>query len=172
MKTIDKKAFVKDLATQLTNSTSVVLVNYSGLTVSMQQDLKKKLSTVGAQMVVVKNTLFKLAGTEAKMPEEALSDAILAGPTAMVITEADPIAPLQIISKFAKEFEITNFKVGIVEKKFQDKNALETLSKLPGKDVLAAQVVGALSGPMYGIVGVLQANLQKLVFILDQASKK
>ena len=88
------------------------------------------------------------------------------------MSEDDPIAVLQVVSKFSKEFDIPNLKVGIVEGSFENQENLVALSKLPSKDILYAQVVGAIGGPLYGIVGTLQANMTKLVYILDQASKK
>jgi len=172
MNKTDKTFFVENLTQELKSASSSVLVDYSGLSVKMQQDLKKRLAKVGANMQVVKNTLFKLAGTGANSPKEILEDPILSGPTALIMSESDPIAPLQVLSDFAKEFEIPNLKVGVIEGKFQDKEGLEKLSKLPSKDVLYAQVTGAIGAPLYGVVGVLEANLQKLVFILSEASKK
>lgn len=163
---------VENLKEQLKTATSVVLIDYTGLTVKAQQDLKKRLAEVGAKMEVVKNTLLKLAGKEAGTPDEVITDTVLSGPVAIVVTQGDPIAPLQVLSKFAKEFEIPNLKVGIVEGKLQDKDALTILSTLPGKDVLFAQVTGAIGAPLYGLVGTLQGNLQKLVYILKEASGK
>lgn len=178
MRKSEKPFFVQNLTQEIKSATSVVLIDHTGLTVAMQQDLKKRLKEVGASMSVIKNTLFKLAGKEAKVPDETLSDTILTGPTAVIITEADPIAPLQILAKFAKEFvseaglPLPRFKVGIVEGKFQEKNALERLSILPNKETLYSQTVGALSSPMYGLVGTLQGNLQKLVYILQEYKSK
>ena len=171
MKKTEKHLFVDNLTEQLKSATCVVLVDYTGLSVKMQQDLKKRLSEVGAQMTVVKNTLFRLAGKGAEVPEETLEDTVLSGPTAMILTEEDAIAPLQVLHKFAKEFEIPSFKVGLVEKSFQDKDTLERLAQLPSKEILMAQAVGAIAGPMYGLVGTLQGNLQKLVYILKEKSK-
>ncbi|OGM19331.1 50S ribosomal protein L10 [Candidatus Woesebacteria bacterium RIFCSPHIGHO2_01_FULL_37_10] len=171
MKKSEKPFYVENLSGQLKSATSVVLVDYSGLSVKKQQELKKRLKEVGAGMYIVKNRLFKLAGTSAKINDETLTDKVLSGPTALVITEADPIAPLQILGKFAKEFEIPQLKVGIVEGRLQDKEHLTRLSILPSKEVLYAQVLGGLSSPMYGIVSVLQGNLQKLVFILNEKVK-
>ena len=170
MKKLEKSLFVQNFTEELKSATSVVLINYEGLTVKMQQELKKRLKEAGASMLVAKNTLFARAGHDAKLPEQALTDSVLKGPSAYVITEADPIAPLQIISKFASEFEIPQFKVGVVEGKYQDKDSLTKLSTLPSKEVLFAQTVGAVSAPLYGIVGVLQGNLQKLVYILKTKS--
>ena len=63
-------------------------------------------------------------------------------------------------------------KVGIVEGGFQDKAALETLAKLPGKNVLQAQAVGAIAAPMTGLLYTMQAKMQELLSVLKQASEK
>ena len=63
-------------------------------------------------------------------------------------------------------------KVGIVEGSFQDRIALEALSKLPGKDVLQAQAVGAIAAPMTGLLYTMQAKMQELILVLKQASEK
>jgi large subunit ribosomal protein L10 len=167
MKKSEKPIFVENLTAELKEAASVVVIDYTGLSVKLQQNLKKRLKEVNARLEIVKNTLLKLAGAKAELPEESLSDSVLSGPTAIVITESDPIAPLQTLAKFATEFEIPNLKVGVIEGKFQDKDTLVALSKLPSKEALFAQAVGAISSPMYGLVGTLQGNLQKLVWILD-----
>ena len=169
MKKQEKSIFVQNLVEELKGASSVVLVDYSGLNVKAQQDLKKKLREVNAKMLVVKNTLFKLAGKSAKVPRETLTDTVLTGPVALVITEEDPIAPLQVLGKFAAEHEIPQLKVGVIEGSFQDKETLVRLSKLPTKEILVGQVVGSIGAPLYGIVGVLHGNLQKLISILEQA---
>lgn len=164
-----------DLVTKLTpkikSSTSVVFVNFAGLTVALQQKLKKQLKEVGAEMTVVKNTLIKRAAVEANIDEKAISDDILSGQTALIITDGDAVSPIQVIGKFTKENMVPQFKVGIVEGNFQDKNGLTKISTLPSKDTLYAQVIGSLMSPMYGLTGVLQGNLQKLIYILDQKAK-
>jgi len=171
MKKTEKPLYIENLAEEIKSASSVVLVNYAGLSVKMQQELKKRLKKIDASMTVVKNTLLKLAGEKAKSPSEALTDTVLTGPTAMVITEEDPIAPLQVLAKFAKEFNIPQLKVGIVEGSFQDKVALEKLAKFPGKNALFAQVVGSISSPLYSLTGTLQAKMQDLISVLEQASK-
>ncbi len=172
MKKQEKSFFVQNLTEELKSSNSWVLIDYSGLNVKAQQELKKKLKEVGARMAVVKNTLFKLAGESAKAPKEILSDSALAGPTALIISEDDPIAPLQILGKFALEHEFPHLKVGIIEGSYQDKDSLIRLSKLPSKEILVGQAVGAIGAPLYGIVGALQGNLQKLIYVLQEASNR
>lgn len=172
MKKTEKALFVDNLTKELKGAKSVILVNYSGLSVSMQQDLKKRLKEVNSRMVVVKNTLLKLAGKNAKLPEESLEDSVLTGQNALIIADDDPIAPLQVIYKFAKEFEVPQFRVGIVEGTFQDKESLEKLSILPGKDGLLLQVLGNISAPTYMLVGTLEGNLQQLIYILETKAKQ
>jgi len=166
MKKSEKILFVQNLTEELKSSTGVILVNYSGLTVKAQQELKKRLKAVDARMLVVKNTLLRLSGKGAHVSEDVLSDGVLSGPTALVITEADPIAPLSLLHKFSQEFETPQFKVGLIDGKFQDFDTLIKLAQLPGKEVLSAQLVGTIAGPMYGLAATLQANLEKLVYIL------
>ncbi|MGA2910975.1 MAG: 50S ribosomal protein L10 [Candidatus Microgenomates bacterium] len=178
MKKAEKVTFVDNLKEELKGAKSVVLVNYAGLGVKAQQELKKRLSESGAKMVVVKNTLFKRAGEAAGIDKELLSDSILSGQTALVISSEDPITPIQTLGKFAKEFTseaglpIPKFKVGVVEGSFQDEGSLVKLASLPGRDALLGQLLGTLMGAEYGLVGTLNANLQKLVYVLDTASKK
>ncbi len=171
MKRTEKSIFVENLTEELKGANSWVLIDYSGLNVKTQQELKKKLKEVGARMAVVKNTLFKLAGESAKAPKEILSDSALAGPTALIISEDDPFAPLQILGTFTLEYEFPHFKVGVIEGSYQDKNSLIKLSKLPSKEILVGQAVGAIGAPLYGIVGALQGNLQKLIYILNEKAK-
>ena len=168
----EKIDLVKSLGSTLKEASSVVLVNFAGLSVSSQQALKKQLKEVDADMVVVKNTLIKLAAKDANLDEKTVSDEVLTGQTALVVSKNDPIAAIQVLGKFIKENNVPEFKVGIVEGSFQDAQGLSKLSTLPGKDALLGQVLGSLMSPSYGLVGVLQGNLQKLVYIIDQKSKQ
>lgn len=167
----DKIELVKNLTEDLKEAKAVVLVDYMGLSVKSQQDLKKQLREVGATLTVVKNTLFRIAASETKQPKE-IADTVLDGPSALVITKDDPIAPLQVLAKFAKTAELPQFKVGVVEGTFHDKAGLMKLSTLPSREVLLGQAVGTIGAPLYGIVSTLQGNIQKLLYILKEASNK
>lgn len=171
MKKAEKSVFIENLTNDLKDAKSVVLVNYAGLSVKSQQDLKARLKEVDGRMVVVKNTLLKLAAQKAGINSEVLTDTILSGQTALIIADNDPVGPIQVLGKFAKEFETPKFKVGVVEGLFQDEASLSKLSTLPGKDALLSQILGTLMSPSYGLVGTLNGNLQKLVYILDQKAK-
>lgn len=162
----DKRLLVQDLSKTLSGASSLVLVNYSGLNVKGQQELKTRLNAVDARMVVVKNTLLKIAAGEAKLDQKAFTDEILQGQTAIVIATGDSVAPIQVLGKFAKELDLPKFKVGIVEGTFSTDLDLAKISTLPTKDILLSQVLGGLMSPMYGLTSTLEGNLQKLVYIL------
>jgi len=162
----EKVTLVDNLIAELKDAKSLVLINYTGLNVKAQQELKKRLKEVGGRMVVVKNTLLKRAIESAKINDKMATDEILSGQTAMILADEDPLAPIQVLGKFAKENELPKFKVGIVEGTFQDSESLAKLSTLPGRDALLGQLLGVLMSPEYGLLATLQGNLQKLVYVL------
>lgn len=166
MKKAEKVTFVDNLIEELKGAKSVVLVNYAGLSVKLQQELKARLKEGGSRMVVVKNTLLKRAGESAKIDKDVLTDDVLSGQTALIISGDDSLNPIQVLGKFAKEFEVPKFKVGIVDGSFQDEESLTKLSALPGRDVLLGQLLGVFMSSSYGLVGTLNGNLQKLVYVL------
>ncbi len=166
-----KIELVEKLSPTLKKATGVVLVNYTGLSVALQQDLKAKLKEVNSDIVVVKNTLIKRAMDSANLKNEAINEDVLSGQTALVVSNGDSISAIQVLGKFAKDNNIPQFKVGFVDGNFYQKEGLTKISTLPSKETLYAQVVGSLMSPMYGLVGTLNGNLQKLVYILDQKSK-
>ncbi len=166
MKKAEKTFFVENLTEELKRAKGLIVINYSGLSVKNQQELKKRLKATGARMLVLKNTLLKRAGESAKIDSHVLTDTVLSGQTALVIADEDAISTLSVLGKFAKEFEVPQFKVGVVEGSFQDAESLAKLSTLPGRDILLGQLLGALMGPNYGLVNSLNGNLQKLVYVL------
>lgn len=172
MKKTEKIAQVNQLTDTLKTAKSAVFVNFVGLTVKDQQDLKRKLKESSAKMIVVKNTLIKRAAEAAGYPQESITDSVLTGQTGIVYSTDDAVSPIQVLGKYASEHEKPQFKVGIVDGKFADKDGLIKISKLPAKEVLYAQVIGGMSAPMYGIVGTLQANMQKLLWILQSKASQ
>ncbi len=168
----NKKDLVVKLTPRLKRASSIVFVNYTGLSVTLQQKLKLELKAIGSDMTVVKNTLIKIAGKEAGLNDEILTDEVLSGQTALILTEGDAIAPIQTLGRFVKENQVPQFKVGVIEGAFQNKEALVKISTLPTKEVLYSQVVGSLMSPMYGLVGTLNGNMQKLLYILKGVSTR
>ena len=173
-----KTDFIKKLESELKDVQSVILVNYSGLSVGNQEELKKRLREVDARFLVAKNTLFKIASQNLKFPKDLVEEGVIKGQNALVLADDDPIAPLKIIADFAKEFvnaegkPIPQIKVGVVEGGFQDKPQLDILTKLGSKSAVSANTLGILASPLYGLVGTLEAKMQELIFTLQAASEK
>jgi len=166
IKKSEKITLVENLSKDLKEAKGLVLVNFAGMGVKTQQELKRRLKEVGSNLVVVKNTLLKKAAEAAKIDTKVIEGSILTGQTALVIALEDSLTPIQVIGKFAKEFEVPQMKVGIVDGSFQDQESLVALSKLPGRDILLSQVLGSLMAPQYGLVFTLQGNIQKLLYVL------
>ena len=166
-----KKQFKSDIISNLTKNfkeaSSISLVDFTGMNIVTQQDLKKKLKEGKGKMIVAKNTLIKRALDEAKLPKELTDKAILSGQTAVVIGTEDSVSPIQTLGKFASENESLKFKAGILEGLFQNKESMIAISKLPSKEVLNGQVVGSIAGPMYALISNLQANVQELIGTLS-----
>lgn len=173
MKKAEKVILVDNLALELKEAKSVVLVNYAGLSVKAQQELVKRLKEAGAKMLVVKNTLLKRAAESVGLDKELLADDILNGQTAVILGLTDAVSPIQVLGKFSKEFtsgageSVPKFKVGVVDNKFYDSLSLSQVSNLPGRDVLLGQLLSSLMSGMYGLVGTLQSPLQQLVYTLN-----
>ncbi|MBI4057746.1 50S ribosomal protein L10, partial [Candidatus Microgenomates bacterium] len=172
MKKSEKIFLVEDVTARLNDAKSVVLVDLVGLKMSEQAKLRNLLRDSGAKMSVIKNTLLTRALQMSNLKSHFLNlKSSLTGPTALIIAENDELAPLQAIGKFIREFELPKLKVGVLGGQVHDEAALITLSRLPGREVLLSQTLGALSAPLYGIVGTLRANMGKLVYILSTKSE-
>lgn len=168
----EKVSKVSTLEQTIKSASSVVFVDYTGMDMKSQQGLMKDLKAGDGKMIVAKNTLIRIASKNANLPEDALSDTVLSGQTAMVVGSGDPVSPLSVIAKFIKQNEKPKFKAGVIEGTFYNAANLDKLSKLPGKNELVAQVIGSLSSPLYGLVGTLNGNIQKLVYILQAKAKQ
>jgi large subunit ribosomal protein L10 len=163
----EKKDYVGTLAQKLSTAKSVVFVDYAGMGVTLQQDFKSKLREVGGTMLVAKNTLLRLAVDQANIDKDLSREEVLKEQTAVVLSGEDAVASIQILGKFSKDNEIPKIKSGIVEGVYLDQARIVRISSLPSKEQLQANVVGTIGAPLYGLVGVLQGNLQKLVYILQ-----
>lgn len=162
-----KEETVASLSEKLGRAKSVVFVDYKGLTMSQMSDIRRQLSDQNAQFLVTKNTLLKLAfkNSDIRTPT---SDNLTTGPTATLLSFEDEISPIKTLVKTLKDYSIGSVKGGLFEGELMDQYKIISLANLPSKDELRAKVVGSLGAPLYGILGVLQANLRNLVYALDQ----
>jgi large subunit ribosomal protein L10 len=172
MKKSDKPVLVQDLTQSAKNAKSATFIDYQGMSNAALVALRSQVRKAGGEFVVAKNTLLKRALNEAGNTVEGIADEGLNGPTAVIFAQEDEIAPLQVLAKSIKDTELPKLKFGLFNQAFLGKDQLVALSKLPGKQALQGQLVGALAAPQYMMFGALQANLTKLAYILDQRSKQ
>lgn len=149
-----KKAVVEALSGKIKEATSVVFVDYKGITVAQDTALRKQFRDAGVDYAVVKNTLTRFAAKENGYD----FDEVLNGTTAMASTTGDPIAPARIVCEFAKKNKLSmSIKGGLVEGSVLSAEQLSGFGELPSKDALVAQVLGTFLAP-----------ISSLAFVLDQ----
>ena len=154
-----KKAIVDQLSDRIGKATAVVFVDYKGITVAQDTELRNKFREAGVEYSVVKNTLTRLAANKVGFKE---FDEVLNGTTSMATTTDDPIAPARIVSEFAKKNKnVLKIKGGIVEGKVQTVDALNAFGELPSKNALIAQVLGTFLAPITSLAYVLDQICQQ-----------
>jgi len=166
--TQEKIEAVEDLKARLDGAKTVLLTEYRGLTVQQIGELRKQLRAVSAEYKVVKNRLAKIAISASEL--EVLKPQ-LTGPVALVVSKDDPVAVAKAVSTFARTNQALTIKGGYVDGQFMQPDALKALSELPSKEVLRAQLVGAISGPLTQLVSLLQAPQRELAYILAERGK-
>ena len=146
-----------------------VLVNYSGITVEKDTKLRKQLREAGCEYKVVKNTLLARAFAEAGI--EGLEEQ-LNGTTAIAYSSNGYTEAPKILSDYAKDNETFQVKAGFIDGSAVDAKSIDELAKLPSKEVLLAQVLGGLNGPIQGFANVLSGTIRGLVIALNAIAEK
>lgn len=153
-----KKAVVASVAEKIQNSVAGVVVDYKGITVSDDTALRKELREAGVDYFVVKNTLLGRAveGTDLEGMKEALN-----GTTAIAISKEDYTAAARILCKFADSHDHFNIKTGYLEGKVISVETIDSLGKLPSREVLLATVLNAFQAPIASFARAVQAIVDK-----------
>ena len=163
----EKQAVVAALAESLKAANSGVLVDYKGITVAEDTALRRELRENGVEYAVVKNTLLRRALDDVELGE---LDEVLNGTTSMAISKDDPIAPMRIVNKYAKQMgDRFNIKAGFMDGKVLPLEDVLALSELPSKDALLAQVLGMLLMPITSLAAVTKAIAEKQGAPADEA---
>lgn len=153
-----KQAAVAALSAKIADSVAGVIVDYSGTSVADDTVLRKELREAGIDYSVVKNTLLgrAVAGTDL----EEIKD-VLEGTTAIAISKDDHTAAARILKKFADSHENFKIKAGYLDGKAISVETVDSLAKLPTRDVLLATVLGAFQAPMASFARAVQAIVDK-----------
>lgn len=164
-----KKQLVAQIAESLKNAQAGVLVDYRGLTVEEDTNLRNKLREANVQYFVAKNTLIRFAAKETGL--DGL-DEILNGPTAVAVSAEDPVAPAKVIAEFAKSNDKLEIKSGFMDGNVMTLDEVNTLAKTPSKETLIAKMMGSLNSPVSGLVRLLNTIVEGEVEIPDLIAKK
>lgn len=153
-----KQKLVAELSEKLGKAVTGVVVDYSGTTVADDTALRKELRENGVNYFVVKNTLLSRAveGTELEGMKE-----VLEGTTAIALSNEDYTAAARILCNFAEKHENFKVKSGFLDGKLVDIETIESLAKLPSKEVLLATVLSAFQAPIAAFARAVQAIVDK-----------
>ena len=153
-----KQPIVQEIADQIDGAQSVVVVDYRGLTVSEDTQLRKELREAGVSYKVYKNTMIRFAakGTEFEALEPNLE-----GPTALAVYKEDATAPARVLAEFAKKADKLELKGGVVEGTYYDAAGIGVIASIPSRDVLLGRLLGSMQSPITNFARVLNQIAEK-----------
>ena len=153
-----KQPIVDEIINNVKDAESVVLVNYSGLTVEQDTALRKELREAGVVYKVYKNTMMNFAfkGTQF----EALAP-YLEGPSAAAISTTDATAPARVLGKFAKEADKLEIKGGVVEGIAYDAAGIANIATIPSREELLSKLLGSMQSPITNFARVIKQIAEK-----------
>ncbi len=153
-----KAAIVAEISEQIKDADSIVVVDYRGLTVAQDTQLRKSLREAGVVYKVYKNTFITSAikGTDF----EGIAP-LLEGPTAIAIGKEDATAPARVIAKFAKDAKALEIKGGVVEGNIYDVKGIEKIATIPSRDELISKLLGSLQSPITNFARVMNQLAEK-----------
>jgi large subunit ribosomal protein L10 len=170
MNRTEKAAFVEELRERIRRTPVVYLTDFTGLSVKAITKLRRSLRASGAEYLVVKNRLARLAFSQTELPN-IFED--MTGPTGVVFGYEDAVAPAKALTEFAKEHDKKPvFKLGILEQKVLQPEQIDRLAKLPPREQLLAELAGAMSAPTAMLAMVLEAKLQEMAGLIDALREK
>lgn len=153
-----KKPVVEEISANIKDAQSVVLVDYRGLTVEQDTQLRKNLREAGVGYKVYKNTMMNFAfkGTEF----EGLAP-YLEGPSAMAYSDTDATAPARVLAEFAKKADKLQIKAGVVEGTVYDAAGMAKIADIPSREVLLGRLLGSMQSPIANLARVLNQIAEK-----------
>lgn len=153
-----KQAIVSELSERLKASCVGVVVSYKGINVEDDTKLRKELRENGVNYTVVKNTLLRRATAEVGLSE---MDDVLVGSTALATSDDDYTAAARILANYAKKNDFFEIKAGYMDGAVVDLDTIDHLAKLPTREVLLANVLGAFQAPIASFARAVQAIVDK-----------
>ena len=153
-----KQPIVDEISAHIKDAQSVVLVDYRGLTVEQDTQLRKNLREAGIVYKVYKNTLMNRAFKDTQF--ECLKE-YLEGPSAVAISSEDATAPARVLSEFAKTADKLEIKAGVVEGTVYDAKGMAVIASIPSREVLISRLLGSLQTPVTNFARVMNQLAEK-----------
>jgi large subunit ribosomal protein L10 len=169
MPTAEKERTIEQAQEWYSRSKGVVFTDYRGLKVKEMQELRRNLKAKGAEIHVLKNTLFRIAAGE---DAASLPDDLHNGPTAIAFLFESESEGAKAIFDYAQTNKNLKIKGGFVGGRAMDAKGVEALSKLPPRDVLIAQVIGAIAAPLSNLVGIVEALYADPIRVIGAVADK
>jgi large subunit ribosomal protein L10 len=164
-----KTAVVEELATELKDATAIFAVDYRGISVPQAAELRAGLRDADTRFRIVKNRLTLRAA------DEAGTDGIktfLSGPTALALVKGDAALAAKTIDRFGSEWELLDYKGGLMDGEELDPDSFTAIARLPGREALNAQLAGVVASPLTGLVRGLGSMIQGLALQLSQIAEQ
>jgi large subunit ribosomal protein L10 len=165
----EKQFLTKEYLTRLNASPFFILVDYKGLSVGHLTELRKRLTKAGAEIHIVKNSIFRLAAKEAGVAD---LNGTLAGQVAVVTGQRDISTAAKVVKTFGKELDKLKVHFGYLNNQRLDQASILTLADLPSIEVLRAQFLGVLNAPASKLVRLLSTPASQLARVLQARLEK
>jgi large subunit ribosomal protein L10 len=163
-----KEKLIAQYTEMLEASKGVVITEYRGMTVKMLEELRAKLREKNASFTITKNTLLKIALSEAGM---AVPEDLLVGPVALAVAYDDLPVTIKTVLEYANENEVFIAKGGVLGATAVKEPQLEAISKLPPLDVLRAELVGMTTMPLTQLLGIMNEPGRQVVAVIKAATE-
>ena len=153
-----KKPIVDQISEELNGAKAAVLVDYRGLTVEQDTELRKQLREAGVVYKVYKNTMinFAVKGTEFEELSKHLE-----GPTAIAISKEDATAPARILYNFSKNAPKLELKAGVVDGTYYDEKGIQVIATIPSREELLSKLLGSMQSPITNFARVIKQIAEK-----------
>jgi large subunit ribosomal protein L10 len=165
----EKQNLTKEYLTRLNGSPFFIVVNYKGLKVAHMTELRKRLTKAGAEVHVVKNSIFRIAAQEAGVGK---LNGALAGQLAVVTGQKDISTAAKVVKKFGTEFDRLKVHFGYLNNQRLEQPEILMLADLPSIEVLRAKLLGLFNAPATTLVRLLNTPASQLVRVLQARVEK
>jgi large subunit ribosomal protein L10 len=153
-----KKPVVEEISELLNGAATAVVVDYRGLTVAEDTELRKQLREAGVVYKVYKNTMINFAIKDTEFADLAQH---LEGPTAIAVCKDDATAAARVLAKFAKIAEALEIKGGVVDGVYYDAAGIGQIASIPSREVLLSKLLGSMQSPVTNFARVIKQIAEK-----------